>query len=266
MTDGGYDVACVGLVNNFNRTNATGAKSTIWNGYRAQSIGSATCDALVSATGKWVTGLDLTMSSLDFGVTKAAISLKANDRIYLNNTAVASGNLDANWRTTTFNNTWIAYNSTSTYVEFVHNNGTQLAIGNTASVVNYFRVDGGAAGGSVVFRTAGADTNINAGYLTKGTGDHYFYSNASATAAIQFVVNGNAIPAVNYLSAAGAAAGVSPSLTAAGTDTNIDARFNAKGTGLVDLGTQTAGAAGAASGYMVIKVSGVSYKVPLYAM
>jgi hypothetical protein len=126
-SDNGYDVACVGIVNNFNRTNATGAKSTTWLGYRAQSVGSASCDAMVSGTGKWITGLDFAMSGLDFGTNKAAISLKANDRIYLNNAANASGNLGADWRTTVFNGDYIEYN-TSGYINFVRSGTSYFQI------------------------------------------------------------------------------------------------------------------------------------------
>ena len=132
--DGGYDAACVGVVNNFNRTISTGAKSAVWMGYRAQSTGSASCDALVSATGKWITGLDLSMSSLDFGTNKAAISLKGNDRIYLNNEANASGNLEAGWRTTVFNGDYIEYSS-SGYINFVRSGTSRLQIATSSVTV-----------------------------------------------------------------------------------------------------------------------------------
>lgn len=126
--DGGFDVACVGIVNNFNRTVATGAKSAVWLGYRAQNSGSATCDALVSATGKWVTGLDLSMSDLNFGTNKAAISLKSNDRIYLNNNANASGNLESGWRTTGFNGDYITYSSALAAMQIVINGASAIEI------------------------------------------------------------------------------------------------------------------------------------------
>jgi len=264
LTDAGYDAACVGLVNNFNRTNATGAKSAIWNGYRAQSVGSATCDALVSGTGKWVTGLDFAMGGLDFGATKGAISLKANDRIYFNSTANASGSLNADFRTTTFGAAYMTFDSSSGDLQFVNSSGTQFTVGGTASAVNYFRAIGGATGQQVQFRAIGSDTNISAGYLTKGNGFHFFYSNTGS--AVQFSINGNQTSAVNYFQAQGFGTGIGPSLSAVGSDTNIDARIVAKGTGVVDLGTPTAGTAGAASGYMTIKVSGTSYKVQLFAL
>lgn len=138
--DNGYDAACAGIVNNFVRTNATGAKSAVWQGYRAQNTGSATCDALISATGKWVTGLDLAMSILDFGATKAAISLKANDRIYFNNAATALGNLNANFRTTVFNLDYVEYNSALSAFNFVQNNSSRLQVGATVVVNTDFLI------------------------------------------------------------------------------------------------------------------------------
>jgi hypothetical protein len=130
--DNGFDVACVGLVNNFKRTVNTGAKSTVWLGYRAQSHDSTVpCDAIVSGTGQWVTGLDFSMNALNFGASKAAISLKANDRIYLNNNANALGNLDANWRTTGFNGDYIEYASGINALNFVRGGSSKLQIGTT---------------------------------------------------------------------------------------------------------------------------------------
>jgi len=133
--DGGYDVACVGIVNNFVRSVATGAKSAVWLGYRAQNTGAATCDALVSATGKWVTGLDLAMTGLDFGTNKAAISLKSNDRIYFNNAALASGSLNADWRTTTFNGDYLEHNTAGSFIHFVKGGSSRLQISNSGVVV-----------------------------------------------------------------------------------------------------------------------------------
>lgn len=103
LSDNGFDVACVGDVANFNRTNAAGAQGTTWIGYRPQSVGSVPCDSILSATGLWKNGIDLSMSFLDFGANKAAVSLKGGDRIYLNN---ASSN---DIFTTFYNGDWIGY-------------------------------------------------------------------------------------------------------------------------------------------------------------
>lgn len=122
--DRGYDVACVGDVLNMDRTNNTGALACWWAAYRVQSVGTKAIDSLLSATGPVVVGIDLAMSTLDFGATKAAISLKANDRIYFGNAALASGNLPLDIRTTSFNGDYIEYNSVL--------GGTQIVAGGTS--------------------------------------------------------------------------------------------------------------------------------------
>jgi hypothetical protein len=56
-------------------------------------------------------------------------------------------------------------------------------------------------------------------------------------------------------------------LQAVGASQNIDAKVNAKGTGVFDVGSTTAASAGAASGtFLNIKVNGVPYKVQLFAV
>jgi hypothetical protein len=252
LGDSGYDVAAVGIVNNFNRTNATGAKSVFWHGYRAQNTGTVTCDAVISATGLWVTGLDLAMS--DFGANKGAVSLKANDRVYFNSTAAASGSLNAGIRTTVFGTSWMTLDSASVDLQFANSGVTQFAVGTTGSAVNYFRVNGAPAGGGPQLRATGSDTNISVGYLTKGTGFHFFYSNV-ASPAVQFAINGNQTSAVNYFTVTGANAGTSPQITATGSDTNIDLALITKGTGVVQYGTYTAGVV-AQTGYITIKDAG----------
>ncbi len=149
-TDAGYDVACVGIVNNFVRSISTGAKGAYWIGYRAQNTGSASMDNLVSATGKFLVGLDLSMSILDFGTNKAAVSLKADDRIYFNNASQASGSLIANIRTTVFNGDYITYSSSLGGFNVVRGGSSKLQItSNTVTVANAsFQVDPSGAGGT----------------------------------------------------------------------------------------------------------------------
>ena len=119
-SDGGFDVACVGIVNNFNRTVSTGAKSAVWIGYRGQSIGSSPMDALITATGTWKNGLDLSMMTLD--ANQSAISLKQFQRIYFNNTALASGSTDGNWFTTGYGGDYLHYSN-------VTNTGLHAVVG-----------------------------------------------------------------------------------------------------------------------------------------
>lgn len=131
VTDAGYDVASVGIVNNFNRTNSTGAKSSVWMGYRAQSVGSVACDSVVTATGKWKSGIDFCMTGTDFGTTQAAVSLRAGQRIYFNNAANASGNLEAGWRATVFNGDYIHYSTGASAIVIAAGGVSSLQVGST---------------------------------------------------------------------------------------------------------------------------------------
>jgi hypothetical protein len=62
--------------------------------------------------------------------------------------------------------------------------------------------------------------------------------------------------AVNYVQATGAATAASPTLSAQGSDLNIDLALTPKGTGVLKFGTHTAVADTAVSGYVEIKDSG----------
>jgi hypothetical protein len=53
---------------------------------------------------------------------------------------------------------------------FSSNSVTQFNIGNTASTVNYLRVDGGATGNAATLSVVGSDTNIDLALTPKGTG------------------------------------------------------------------------------------------------
>lgn len=120
--DNGFDVACVGDVINMNRSNGTASQGEYWSGYRAQSVGPVKVDNIMSAVGLFRAGIDLSMSFLDFGPTKCAISLKANDRIY-------GGNYSANGQyTTVFNGNYLEYSSYIGGWNFVVAGGSCLQI------------------------------------------------------------------------------------------------------------------------------------------
>ena len=61
--------------------------------------------------------------------------------------------------------------------------------------------------------------------------------------------------AVNYVSVFGAATGVAPSMSAVGSDTNVDLQLLCQGTGNIRFGTYTAGVV-AQAGYITIKDAG----------
>jgi hypothetical protein len=114
------------------------------------------------------------------------------------------------------------------------------------------RIDllGAGAGGTPEVRALGSSTNIPMTLRPKGAG---------ALA----VINGNgqglevtaAASSVDWLRVAGAASGGRPTISAQGSDTNIDIALTPKGAGLVAFGTFTSGADAAVTGYVQIKTA-----------
>jgi len=128
--------------------------------------------------------------------------------------------------------------------------GTQFLIAHTASSVNFIQASGGVAGSGPTFTTQGSDTNVPLFLSTKGTGQYFFASNS----ATQFNI-GNTASAVNYLRVNGGATGNAATLSAQGTDTNIDITLTPKGTGRVRFGTLTGTSDVAITGYIEVKDS-----------
>jgi hypothetical protein len=90
LTDGGFDVAAVGSVSRLNRTNDTGAKKAFWSGYRVMSEGTKEIDTGYAAIGPMKIGADFSFATLPSSGTymQAAVTLKANQRIYGNASGV----------------------------------------------------------------------------------------------------------------------------------------------------------------------------------
>ena len=109
----------------------------------------------------------------------------------------------------------------------------QFRVSHTASAVNYLQVTGGATGNPPTLFALGSDTNISLEYYSKGTGSHVFYTNgAFPSRATQFLVTHTA-SAVNYLQVTGGATGATTTLSAQGSDTNVDITLTPKGDGYV---------------------------------
>lgn len=134
--DNGYDVAAIGIVNNFERTNATGGQSAVWIGYRVQNTGSQPINSIISAIGKANNGLDFSMGALDFGANQSAISLKANQRIYFNNNALASGTTNADFTTTGYNGDYITYSSSLSAFNFIVAGSSRFQLSSSQATVN----------------------------------------------------------------------------------------------------------------------------------
>lgn len=133
----------------------------------------------------------------------------------------------------------------------------------TASAANGITLVPGGVGSPVQLQAFGSDTNINFYVLPKGTG----IVNLSNAVYVEPVSS----PA-NQLGLYGNIAGSAPAVAAIGSDTNIDLTLAAKGTGQLNLGTGTTNTASAGTitppsqvaGYMIVKISGASFKIPYY--
>jgi hypothetical protein len=95
---------------------------------------------------------------------------------------------------------------------------------------------------------------------------------SNATASLEAV---NVVSAANYVSVYGSIAGVSPTIAASGSDTNINLSLSPKGTGLLGFGGATASSATSGSGsslpstpagYLefILNSNGITYKIPYY--
>jgi hypothetical protein len=111
-------------------------------------------------------------------------------------------------------------------LSFNSNNAEQFRVQSVASAVNNIQVYGSLAGGAPVLISRGADANVSLNIATKGTGAISFTTN---TGFQQFRITDTA-SANNFVQVTGGA-GVGPSISAQGSDTNISLQLNAKGTG-----------------------------------
>lgn len=133
----------------------------------------------------------------------------------------------------------------------------------TASAVNYIDILNQATGTNPRFTAAGDDTNIGLTFYGKGTGNFTFFSPSSgyinlqsnATSrsfrtggiydgsGIQIIGTTSASSAVNYLNIVNSATGVGPTLSALGSDTNINLNITPKGAGTIALNGPISGTA-----------------------
>jgi hypothetical protein len=150
------------------------------------------------------------------------------------------------------------FNSNGTGNITFNTNGTsgvnQMRVSHTASAVNYVQVTGSTTGNSSgpTISAQGSDAAVPLRISAKG-GSTLLFSNNGTTVSFQI---SNTTNQVNNLQVTGGAAGSPPSMSAQGSDTNIDLTLTPKGTGLVRFGTRTASADAAITGYIEIKDSG----------
>lgn len=139
--------------------------------------------------------------------------------------------------------------------------GTLFSVVNVPNSVNSLQAIAGATASPVILSAAGTDTDISLGFVAKSAGFLY----AANGGGLSFLATA-APSSVNYLTFSGQATGNDPTVSATGTDANINLALIPKGTGTLVVGGPTAGAAGALAGYLIIEHGGTQYKLQLYAV
>ena len=104
----------------------------------------------------------------------------------------------------------------------------QVKIAHTASAVNYVNITGGTTGNSPALTLQGSDANVSGVISTKGTGGFSFYSNNVNQRQFRII---HTASSVNFFDVTGGATGFGAVFSAAGSDTNIPAVVQPKGTG-----------------------------------
>jgi len=144
------------------------------------------------------------------------------------------------------------------------NGGTeQMRVLDIASAVNFPAFAGSVAASNVQLNALGSDANIGYSIFGKGAGNIFMDPGGGSGFAVL-----NTVSAVNYVVALGGATGNAVTLSATGTDSNIDFKVTPKGTGQFDISGTAATTAGtpasfSANRYLAIKVNGTSYYLPL---
>jgi hypothetical protein len=111
-------------------------------------------------------------------------------------------------------------------LNFFTNSAQQFRIANTTSAVNYVDVSGGATGTGPTISSTGSDANVRLDVVSKGTGTIRLRPGNNAALEIT-----PATSAVNYVNITNAATTVAPSISVAGSDTNVGLALTTKGTG-----------------------------------
>jgi hypothetical protein len=109
-----------------------------------------------------------------------------------------------------------------------------LQVKPTVSGVNYVQVNGNTTGNGVNIQAEGSDADVALSIRAKGTFNIPFFTGGGT----QTVVS-NTASAVNYLGLTGAATGNAPTISAQGSDANVNLVLTGKGTGVVALGGST---------------------------
>lgn len=127
----------------------------------------------------------------------------------------------------------VTYQGAGTGNSFTFNTtgGTVAMLNNTASAVNYWSFYSSASGGNLEMIATGSSTTIGVNLRAKGATAFSFLTASGYTSVQMFTVEN----AANYIYMGGAVTTGTPSISAVGSDTNINLALAAKGTGAVTV-------------------------------
>jgi hypothetical protein len=139
-------------------------------------------------------------------------------------------------------------------ISFATPSGEQFRVrDNTTTAVNYGTIKGSASGSTVDFGVDGTDGSITLALKSKAAGGISLYTGGGNN--LQFAVPHTA-SAVNYVQITGGTTATKiVTISAQGSDTDVDLALTPKGTGRVRFGTYTA-VVTAVAGYIEVKDSG----------
>lgn len=210
----------------FRRTAAPHANGAPWGAFRIQSTGSQNLDYVLSIDGKVARGVDASPAGTD---CPAPLIMAAGQWVYWN--AVAAPDLNGcKLYATDFGNVRTGYTSNGWDVQF--GNVPAFRARSVSSPSNFLYTQARESGVGVFIGVEGSDTNIDAIWMTKGSGSHQFRSHGFGP--VQFLMAATA-SAVNFLMARGGATGSPGELSAQGSDANIGLRLAPKGNGSIEM-------------------------------
>jgi hypothetical protein len=215
-------------------------------------VGGSDSNVTWAASSKGTFGLGFYTN--DFSQLQFAVNHTASAVNYAQITGSATGNAVAYGVAGTDTNIGLKYATKGTGAHSFLTNGSteQFRIVHVANAANYWSVFGKVTGGSPTFYADGSDSLVNASYSLKGGGAHVFYT--GTTSAVQLVVD-HVASTVNRPVISGSATGNAVTISAQGSDSNIDFAITTKGTGNVRFGTHSAIAAETVTGYITVKDS-----------
>lgn len=210
----------------FKRDAAPHANGAPWGAFRIQSTGTKSIDYVLSIDGKVARGVDTSPAGAD---CPAPLIMAAGQWVYWN--AVATPDVNGSkLYATNFGSVRTGYTSDGWDLQFA--GAPALRVKSVSAPSNYLYTQARETGVGVFIGVEGADTNIDAIWMTKGAGSHQFRTHGFGP--VQFLIGATA-SAVNFPMVRGSATGSPVELSAQGLDADIGVRLLPKGAGTLEL-------------------------------